>query len=441
MMVPANRLLAVFSLSAVPCSLAWALLPVAAPFAVMILGGLLALALVDARLAGRSLRGVGAEMPEEITLTHGREGECTLVLTGGSTGKKEVRVGLELPEQIHSSWDDFRTILPEEGARRSVPWPVLPQRRGRFSVEKCHLQVRSFLGFWHWQEVRHLKSEIKVYPNLFPEKKRLAALFLNRGSLGLHLHRQVGKGREFEKLREYLPGDSLNDIHWRGTAKRGHLVTKQYQIERTQEIYVVIDSSRLNARDSGNGQSMLERYITAALMLNLVARQQGDLFGLAAFSDRVHQFVSARSGLEHFRTCQDALINLQAQSHNPDYGELAAFLSLRLRRRALILFLTCLDEPALAERFEKEMALVSRRHLLLVNMIKPSAATPLFSTDDVDSTECVCRHLAGHLVWQSLRELGRNLKMQGVDFHLLDEERLSTDLVSQYINVKRRQLL
>src|SRR5207247_4961504 len=104
------------------------------------------------------------------------------------------------------------------------------------------------LGFWAARKSVATKSEVRVYPNLFNERKNLAALFLHRGAFGLHAQRQVGKGREFEKLREYIPGDGYDEIHWKATAKRGRPVTKVFQIERTQEVYVVIDASRLSAR-------------------------------------------------------------------------------------------------------------------------------------------------------------------------------------------------
>ena len=97
-------------------------------------------------------------------------------------------------------------------------------------------------------------AEIRVYPNLVTERKNLAALFLNRGSFGLHAQRQLGKGREFEKLREYVPGDGYDELHWKATARRGRPITKVYQIERTQEVYVVIDASRLGgAASPGRG--------------------------------------------------------------------------------------------------------------------------------------------------------------------------------------------
>src|SRR5262249_57242960 len=119
-----------------------------------------------------------------------------------------------------------------------------------------------------------VQAEVRVYPNLIAERKKLAALFLNRGPLGLHARRQVGKGRDFEKLREYVPGDSFDEIHWKATARRAKPITKVFQIERTQEVYVVLDASRLSSRNTKSGTSILERQITAALILGLATEQQ-----------------------------------------------------------------------------------------------------------------------------------------------------------------------
>jgi uncharacterized protein (DUF58 family) len=294
----------------------------------------------------------------------------------------------------------------------------------------------------------------------------LAALFLNRGAFGLHAQRQIGKGRDFEKLREYVPGDGYDEIHWKATARRGKPITKVFQIEKTQEVYVVIDASRLTARTPGgesivSGQwsvagaggssatgygmptadSTLERFMTAALVLGLAAEQQGDLFGLLTFTNKVEKFVRAKNGKAHYSTCRDALYTLQPQLVSPDFDELCTFIRLRLRRRTLLFFLTALDDAQLAESFVRNMDLIRRQHLVLVNMVQPPGVEPVFSNPNVASLDQLYQHLGGHLQWQKLRELEKVLKRRGVQFSLLQIERLSAELVSQYLNVKRRQLL
>lgn len=284
----------------------------------------------------------------------------------------------------------------------------------------------------------------------------MAALFLNRGLGGMHAHRQIGKGREFEKLREYIPGDSFEDIHWKATARRRYPITKVFQIERMQEVYVIVDASRLSARRtelSGGGCSsesgtlggsqttVLDRFVTAALVMGLAAERQGDLFGILTFNDRVQHFVRAKNGKAHYNACRDALYALQPQGVTTDFDELFTFLALHLRRRAFLVFLTNLDDFVLAEDFVRNMDLICRRHLVFVSMLKPNGVRPLFSGPEVESVDDLYRSLGGHFLWCSLHGLEKVLHRRGVRFSLLDNEKMCMELVSQYTGIKQRQLL
>jgi uncharacterized protein (DUF58 family) len=356
-------------------------------------------------------------------------------------------IGLQLPQGFSSPYPDYPVQLPGERQAFRVQWPVTGICRGIHLLEQCRIRVLSPLGLWQAQSSVPAGTQLRVYPNLREERKRLAALFLNRNSALIRPQRQVGQGREFEKLRLYLPGDSIGDIHWRATAKRGQLVTKEFQIERTQEVYVIIDASRLSARTSAphggseNREPLLERYIRSALILGSVAQKQGDLFGVMAFSDRVLGFVRAKSGKGHFGACRDALYTISPGSANPGYDEAASFLAARLKRRSLLIFLTSLDEPALAEGFVRSIRVLSRRHLVCVAMLRPEAAMPLFSGGETQDLDQVYRSLGGHLVWHGLREMQQTLRLRGVQLSLVEDERLSVDVVTKYLDVKRRQQL
>jgi uncharacterized protein (DUF58 family) len=159
------------------------------------------------------------------------------------------------------------------------------------------------------------------------------------------------------------------------------------------------------------------------------------------FGDRVQNFVRAKNGKAHYSACRDALYTLHPQPVTPDFDNLCTFIRLRLRRRALLLVLTNLDDPILAEGFVKHIDLISRQHLVLVNILRPAGANPLFTDPKVEAVDELYQQLGGHLRWHALRELERVLQRRGVGFSQLDDERLTTQLVAQYLNVKRRQLL
>jgi hypothetical protein len=65
----------------------------------------------------------------------------------------------------------------------------------------------------------------------------------------------------------------------------------------------------------------------------------------------------------------------------------------------------------------------------------------VFSNPDLATMDELYQHLGGHLLWHNLRELEKVLQRRGVKFSLLRNEKLSVELVSQYLGVKRRQLL
>jgi len=432
MIVPRTRLLVSVALILLPCAVGGALAPEVASACITIAVLFAAVAVADALLARTSLQGVNIEIPPIVRLVVDRPAQIPLQLTNASPAPKALRIGLTLPAAISSAAPDLSLIAPP-GISHSV-WPCTPQRRGRYRLDAAYLEAASPLGLWSRRARSAIHPELRVYPNL--RKEHIETLFLNRGNFGVHLFRQVGKGREFEKLREYAPGDGFDEIDWKATARRARPITRVFQIERTQEVYAVIDTSRLSARGS-----TLDRFVSAALALGLAAERQGDLFGLVAFSNKLRQFVRAKNGKSHYNACRDALYYLDAEKSSPDFDELCTFLRLRLRRRALLIFLTELDDPVLAESFIRNVKLISRQHLVLVNMLRPQGAAPLFHEADVREVDDVYRRLAGHLLWHKLRETEKVLSHAGVRFSLLDPARLSAELIASYQTIKARQLI
>lgn len=354
-----------------------------------------------------------------------------------------VRFALAVPPEAGSAMTEQRVEFPAGRKFALVDWHCAPSRRGRFALGPACLEVDSPSGFWQLRLRQPLEAELRVYPNLFTERRQLAALFLNRSQSGVKLRRMVGRGREFERLREYQPGDSFDEVHWKGTAKRGRPITKVFQVERTQEIYVVIDASRLSARpviQDGKTVTTLERYLTAALVLLLAAGRQGDRFGLVVHDARVRTFLRAANGAAHYGACREAVHAMEPAGNTPDFAELFSLLRTRLRRRALLFFLTDLGDPVLAEEFERHVRLVARQHLVLVNQVRGPGVEPLFSRPVAGAGEIAGR-LAGHFQWREARDLAGKLHPLGVSAALLENDRLAAELVGQYMQVKGRQAL
>lgn len=439
MIVPRSRLLFAVVL-VLPFTVLMAAIPSTRALCLGLLTALALIAFLDAMLAQRGLRGISVQLPDLVRLSKDKEGEIPILIKNDAMKKRQLRLGLPFPPEIQSAQEDVAVTLPEASTFSRALWLCTPVRRGRYVFDRCYVEAPSPVGFWGARSGSPSRMEIRVYPNLTEERKKVAALFLNRGDSGIHTQRIVGQGHEFEKLREYVFGDDYDQIHWKATARRGRPITKVFQIERTQEVYVVLDSSRLTAKEI-RSETILEHFVKAALILGAVAQQQGDLFGLLTFSNKVLGFVRAGNGKAHYNTCRDALYMLHPQIVTPDYEEMSSFVRLRLRRRALLVILTDLNDPILAESFVRSTNLIARQHLLLVNMVRPFQARPLFAEPDADSVDRLYQNLSGHLLWQNLRELHNVLHKHGITLKQLDDAKMSAEIVTQYLNVKQRQML
>jgi uncharacterized protein (DUF58 family) len=443
MIAPSNRLILFFAAIVPPFVALATLWPPAFPMAVLLGGALLIAAVFDAARARSGLNGLEVSLAPFTRLQKGREGQFEVKFLNPSRSRRVFRIGCVVPPEIRIAEDIREFEVPANSEASVCQWNCTPAKRGLFRLQTVVLETPSPLGLWSLRERRKVEHELRVYPDLLAERQRVAALFLRRGMIGAHAQRRAGQGREFEKLRDYVPGDSLGDVHWKASAKRRHLVTKVHQVERSHEVYVIVDASRLSARDAAGqpGVSALERYVTAALILGAAAERQGDQFGLITFSDRVLTFLRARAGQAHFDTCREKLYTLQPQPVTPDYEELCAFIRSRLSKRALLIFLTALDDPFLAESFVNSAQIISRQHLMLVNMLRPAAVQPIFTNAEVDRADDLYRELGGHLQWEKLRELERVLRRRGVRFSLLDPVMIAAELVHQHADVRERELV
>ena len=427
MIAPAPRLIWLAAALVLPAATVAGLAPASAPFCWGAIVVCTAIAMVDAELGIRRMRTVTVRAPEFLRVTKNVEAMLPVTVANGP-----VRVALPMPEGVESEKKVLDATL--SGAGEILEWPVSGRARGDRLLPAVHMEKPSPFGLWQIRATRDIKCTLRIYPNL--RDRVTARLFLKIADPGFRMRRQVGKGREFDNLRHYLPGDSFEDIHWKATARRGFPVVKLYRVEQAQEVYAVIDHSRLSAREG-----ILDSYVDAALHLALVAERAGDKFGLITFSDRTERMVRASSGLDHFRRCRETIYNLTARRVSPDFRDVFTSLQTTLRRRALLVFFTSLDDALLAETFEREVRLLARRHLVRVNVTQVAGVKQLFADAPPEDLDAAYQSLAGQMLWNRMRTLGIALQNRGVRLTVVSPERIKEQVTAQYLEVKRRQAL
>jgi len=437
-LTPSRRLILLVLAVGLPSALAAALVPGSTGWMVLTAGLVFAAALADALLGRRLCKWPSITLPASIRAY--KERRNALPLRIGTAGAREVVAGLPWPAALNSDQDTRRLELPAADTAQAE-WPFTPLRRGDYAIPAIHLNQSTPLGLWDLRTRQQTNCTVHVYPNLRRIDDLLA---LRRDNAGAKAIRQIGKGREFEKLRDYLPGDGFDEIHWKATARRGRPVTKVFQVEQTREIYAVLDCARLTGRAESNdpaAEPRLERYMNAALILGMAAQQSGDLFGLMAFSDRVETFVRARKGTGQAALCRQSIYKFQPKPAAANFEEAAVQLRTQLSRRALVLFLTDLDDPVAAAQFAQAAALLRGQHLVMAAMIAPPGAHPLFTRPDVQGINDVYQEAAGHVLWRRLKDLEVGLRHQGINFTTHPARGFSQHLVNLYRQIKQRQIL
>jgi uncharacterized protein (DUF58 family) len=362
--------------------------------------------------------------------------------------------------------DDLPPALSAEPVKERVrAWPrvpakvryrVTPRQRGDWETGWLYLRYRSPLGLAERWARAPLTQTVRIYPALRTTDEQQIFLARSRQiDLQLRLARQRGLGRDFESLRDYREGDDLRDVCWTATARRGGLITRQYQTERSQAVWIVLDCGRLmrhvrHLRPSRPGQlpdeqvevahSKLDYACSTAVALAQLALYSGDRVGLMAYGQTVQQRLLPGRGAAHLRQMIELLAQARAEASEADHLRATAMLNRLQPRRSLILWVTDLAETSMRpEVIDGALQLLRRHVLLFVAMAQPeveriAAARPKTVEDMFRSA--AAQEMAGR------REmLLARLREQGALTLDLDPEKLTSAVLNQYLTVKERAMV
>lgn len=430
-------------LLSVVAALIW-LLPAISSFPGWICGlaslGLLVFALTDLTLSKTSDIQIRCTSQQPVRVSIGQDAWIAMQLSG-DTIARGFSLTLDIPDGLRMEGMQTSEETSEEGKTVfNTSIHISGQRRGSFLISKGLCETGSRRGLWHVAYPLEVETSIQVFSNIKKQFRKMNPAFLSRDQHGSHHLRLLGKGREFEKLREYVRGDAIEDIHWKATAKRNKLVTKEFQMERTQEICTVIDHSRMSGRPQDDGQPLLEGYISAAAAFNAMLARQGDRVGWISFAETVTRLAKPRTGARQALAFQQAMSDIQPREVSPDFHELVTTIRTQFRRRSLLLILTDLRDPVAAEQLLEQIPALASQHRVTVVSAIDNAIHPVFSRPVEDQTQ-VYEHIAAHLQWSELQGLQKRFHTSGATLLLSHSDRFAADLMQAYLTIRKRQVL
>jgi uncharacterized protein (DUF58 family) len=340
------------------------------------------------------------------------------------------------PGLRHDGADAMEVDLPARGVVVQV-YHLLGAERGRTALGDVHFRVRGPLQLL-WRRGRSAaRDEIVVQPGLRElHRHRLLALRQRTGA-GSRRIREIGEGREFERLQEYTRGDDPRHIDWKATARRAQLIVRKYEAERSQSIMLAIDAGRL-MMERFDDRERLDHALAAALVVADVARAFGDAVGVLLFADRVQAFLPpARHSLARVA---DVLASVEARRVEPDYPAVFHYLGRQLRRRSLVvLFTDVIDGRASASLLE-HLAVSARRHLPLIAALRNIELDAASLAPVTDEAAAYHRAAAEELLQARTVALAA-VRRHGVLVADVRPEAATAETLARYLEVKRRGLL
>lgn len=409
----------------------------------------------------------------------GREGQTlTIPLALTASGRRppgrEVRVGImpatqesetAIRAQREPQWLKLEQSNLREG--ESTPansaqiqfWPWMPEiallRRGQWPGPRVGIERCSPFRIWRLRQWFDVPEALRIEADLRPGRREILRSPVYRLLVASQQTPWTGHGREFERLREYQPGDNYAEIAWKSTARRAAPVTRLFQWEQKQEVYFVVDQSRASAlalNSAANSESeasqkraprrLLDLAVETALVGATVAVELGDEFGLVTYADEPKSWLRAGSGQFQFHQFRERLLNLEPLPTTADYESLFGEIRVRLRRRAYLLLLADLTERSVSDSLRRGIGLVRSSHALLMTSILPAHARPAFSPgEELHSEQDVYAALAAEKENQRLGALVRQMRQKDVQLRYIPAEMFLRTAVEGYLESKQGQRL
>jgi uncharacterized protein (DUF58 family) len=376
------------------------------------------------------------ELPPRFSL--GAEHRIKLTLGNRSGHAASFTLRDELPDAFELLSELWPGQLPA-GGRVEITYTVRPLQRGAFDFGAVVLRVGGATGLVQRQISLRLADSVKVYPNFNDiGRYELLAKLDEREEIVRKPSRVRATGTDFESLRPYIPGEDPRGIDWKATARRGATIAKNRQIERGQQIAILLDTGRLMAGTVGK-YAKLEHAMNATVMLSYVAQKRGDALAVASFSNRIESFLPMVRGPAIMPRVLESLYPVQVRPVESDYWQVIAEVMQMLRRRSLVILLTdVLDAPASAGLINN-LARAAGRHLVLcVVLSEPKIRA---RAEQVPATVAETYQKAAAADLRRRRRLAlEQMRARGILVLETDPEHLSVQLVKRYLEIRQADL-
>lgn len=411
------------------------------PVGILALGVFVCLFIIDALLLFKraNRHSITAQRLAADRFSNGDPNKVTLEVESHFPFEIKVEMIDEVPVQFQKR-DFMQKFRLKPGQRYRWSYDLTPVSRGEYQFGALHLYISGRLGFLARRYSFGQDATVKVYPSFVQMRHyELMAISNRLSEVGIKKIRRVGRHMEFDQIRDYSKGDDVRTINWKATARKGHLMVNQYQDEKSQQVYCIIDMGR-TMQMPFNGMTLLDYAINTSLVISNIAMLKHDKAGLVTFNEQVRSMIPARQEGHHMQTIMEVLYNQTTGFKEHNLEALYANIKHHIHHRSLLILFTNFESIKSAERELPMLARLASNHLLMVVFFENTELSTVINHQAEDTEAIYLQAIAEKFIFDKKR-IVKELERHGIHAILTDPEKLTVDTMNRYLEFKARGVI
>ena len=376
-------------------------------------------------------------LPEK--LSNGDENSVKIDIKNNYPFRVDLKIIDEIPFQFQKR--DFlikKTILPQGSS--FFEYILIPKERGEYVFGGLNIYAKSPIGLVSRKFVFQKEASLPSYPSFVHLRKYELMALQNEFLLGgIKKIRKLGHTMEFEQIRDYVQGDDIRSINWKATSKANKLMVNQYQDEKSQRIYMLIDKGR-TMQMPFKGLSLLDYSINAVMALSHIILKKSDRAGMMTFSQKTENKVQAEQKSGQLKKISEALYNIKTNFYESDFSRLYQDVKTTISQRSLVLLFTNFETLDAVNRQMKYLRGIARNHLLVVIFFKNSELNDLMNKKPENIQEVYDEIIAEKLEFEK-KLIIQELRKYGIFTVYTLPENLNIEVINKYLEIKARGIL
>ena len=401
---------------------------------------LAALVIIDTLLLyNSSVFKLKAERRLPTKLSNGDDNKIEIYLKNNYKFPIQTEIIDEIPFQFQKRDFLIKKKLQAE-QETHLTYTLRPVKRGEYDFGNLNIYVSNILGIVQKRFVFDTGAKVPVYPSFIQMRKyELKAISNNLTDYGIKKLRKISNNREFEQIKNYVYGDDFRTVNWKATARRSQLMVNQYQDEKAQRVYNIIDMGR-SMKMPFNGMSLLDYAVNASLVISNIAVKKHDKAGLITFSKNIHSIVSADRKNNQIQKISEVLYKQETNYDEANFELLYATVRHKISQRSLLLIYTNFEGFISLKRQINYFRQLAKNHLVVIIFFQNSELNALIRSKPKTSSDIYDKAIAEKFQYEKVL-ITKELKKHGIHSVLTEPQHLTVETINKYLELKAKSLI